>query len=210
MFQGDYTDHYHLLGYKALSSLYWIVRNCAHVPWTLHTDDDLLIDTIYMQTFMQDIKETREKRKFHCSVYWDDKVPRTGKWKVTKEEVNERTYPPFCQGAMWFISTTQVFKLLKASLSVNFLWLDDVYITGYLAQQARIGFSDIKEYVDIKVFDKYNVGKKLAWYQLQQDRTKLWPVILSHHSSANKKSPFHTIGKKGEWGVKTPRKGVTD
>lgn len=180
--QGDYGDHYHLLSYKALSSLYWITRYCSHVPWTLHADDDLLIDTFLLHKLMQDEDETpEEKNKFHCNVLWDWNILRQGKWKVTQQELNERKYPPYCQGIIWFISTKQVSKLLEASASVNFLWVDDAYITGYLAREAKIGLSNLGQYVIGGPFKNTDVGNKLAWFHTN-DRTKLWPLILHHHN----------------------------
>ncbi|KAK8381631.1 hypothetical protein O3P69_018616 [Scylla paramamosain] len=61
--QGDYGDHYHLLTYKSLSALYWINKHCAHVPWTLHADDDLLIDTHVLQNFHRGVRQQHRQEQ---------------------------------------------------------------------------------------------------------------------------------------------------
>lgn len=189
--QGDYGDHYHLLTYKALSSLYWITRNCAHVPWTLHADDDLLIDTFILQKFMQNITETPEEDKLHCSMAWHASVLRRGKWKVSRRELKAKKYPPYCQGFIWFVNTRQVFRMLEASASVNYLWVDDVYITGYLAKEVNMGFSDIKDYINRDIFNTTKVGKNIAWYHIKNDnRTNLWPIIVQHHNISDDEISF--------------------
>ncbi|KAG0721931.1 Beta-1,3-galactosyltransferase 2 [Chionoecetes opilio] len=141
--QGDYGDYYHLLSYKGLSSLYWITRNCAHVPWTLHADDDILIDTFLLKQFLQVQRDTSDESKLHCRTIRHAKVLRKGKWKVTQEEMDAKRYPTYCQGILWYINTRQLPNLLDASTSVNYLWVDDVYITGCLTREASIGLSDL-------------------------------------------------------------------
>lgn len=182
--QGDYGDHYNLLSYKALSSLYWVTRNCAHVPWTLHADDDVLIDTFMLQRLIHNLKNSPGRNRLHCRKM-DEIVQRKGKWSVSPSELSVSHYPPFCQGAVWLLPTRQVPKLLEASASVNFLWVDDAYITGLLAARANISIHDIGELVDNTILTLPDVGSRLAWVHLQLlKRSQEWPRILTHYHAA--------------------------
>lgn len=184
--QGDYGDHYHLLTYKALSSLYWVTRHCPHVPWTLHADDDVLLDTFVLRELLQPLSNSSDKHKIHCKMIRGRNVRRKGRWKVTKRERKENKYPPYCQGPIWFINTEQVPRLLLASLSVDFLWVDDAYITGILAKEANIKFLPIGRYIRPSTFDENELGKKLAWFHLnKRRRTSLWPIILNFHNATD-------------------------
>lgn len=182
--QGDYGDHYNLLSYKALSSLYWVTRNCAHVPWTLHVDDDILIDTFLLQQFIHGMKDSPQRNALHCRKM-DEAVQREGRWRVSRFEFSESRYPPFCQGAVWLLPTDQVPKLLRAASYVNFLWVDDAYVTGLLAAHANISIHDIGDQIDNTILTLPDVGSRLAWVHLQLlKRTMEWPRILSHYNAS--------------------------
>jgi hypothetical protein len=60
------------------------------------------------------------------------------KWYVTVSEYPYTTYPPYCAGFAYVMSADVNRKLYEASGSVPFLWVDDVYVTGFLALQAGV------------------------------------------------------------------------
>lgn len=186
--QGNYTDHYHLLSYKALSSLYWVTRRCAHVPWTLHADDDLLVDTFLLQQLIHGLDD-ESKEKFVCK---ELRVPvlRKGKWAVSRKAFPHRKYPPYCQGTVWLLATRLVPKILEASKKVDFLWVDDVYITGMLAQEANIPKKKVITKSARKTFDKTDIGKTFAWFHAKETlRQKYWLDIINHYQSNTTAAP---------------------
>lgn len=187
MFQGDYGDHYNLLSYKALSSLYWVIRNCAHVPWTLHVDDDLLIDTFILQQLIEEFNNSPTRDMLHCRLLNKMRVNRKGRWKVTRKELALRRYPPFCQGTVWMIPTKEVPRLLEAVPSVKYLWVDDAYVTGMLARKVGIKISPIPDgSFGIGKFSDEDIGQRMAWFHFHgKDRTDLWPLILDHYNATN-------------------------
>ncbi|KAK8393538.1 hypothetical protein O3P69_006702 [Scylla paramamosain] len=150
--QGDYGDHYRLLTYKSLAGLYWINQHCAHVPWTLHSDDDTHIDIfLYHQTLQQ--LDEGSKQKFICRYVYGPAL-RYGRHKVRYEEYPARYYPLYCSGGVWFLQTRLISRLFEARKTVPYLWVDDAYITGLLARRAGIGHLQFQRY--------YGLGH-LAW-----------------------------------------------
>ncbi|KAG0715560.1 Beta-1,3-galactosyltransferase 5 [Chionoecetes opilio] len=93
--QGNYTDSYHMLSYKALSSLIWVTRHCSHVPWTMHADDDVLVDVFLLKKFL-DTNDTRDS--ILCYPWGNSSVRRYGKWCVRHSEYPEDMYPTYCGG----------------------------------------------------------------------------------------------------------------
>lgn len=184
MFQGDYGDHYNLLTYKALSSLYWITRNCAHIPWTLHVDDDLLIDTFILHQLLKEFNKSSTRDMLHCRQLKKIRVSRKGRWKVSRKELVLRRYPPFCQGTVWMIPTKELPRLLDGVPSVKYLWVDDAYITGMLARRVGIKISPIPDdRFGIAKYSDDDIGKKMAWFHLRdKNHTDLWPLILDHYN----------------------------
>lgn len=177
--QGNYTDTYHLLSYKALASLHWVTRHCLHVPWTLHTDDDVLIDVFFLTKFL----ETNGTVDSLLCYIWDaSPVRRRGRWCVQPQEFPENTYPPYCAGGAWAMATPLGARLLHAASHAPFLWVDDAYVTGILAKYAAIKHSEkLRNFIKIKGIVEKDLGRVMAWLNLQEQRKTWWLKLLAHY-----------------------------
>lgn len=177
--QGNYTDTYHMLSYKALSSLHWVNRHCAHVPWTVHADDDVLIDVFLMKKFL-DSNGTRDS--LFCYPWDKSSVRRYGKWCVRKDEYSEDMYPVYCAGGAWVMATPLTRRLLDAAGRVPIMWVDDVYLTGLLSKNAGIPISgSLKKSVRKVGIDEEDLGKTMMWFDPGQPRTLWWYKMLSFY-----------------------------
>ena len=61
--------------------------------------------------------------------------------------LREEVFPPFCGGLAYILTKTAIEKLvhyLEVSEDKEFLWLDDVFITGILARKAGVKLIDIR------------------------------------------------------------------
>lgn len=56
---------------------------------------------------------------------------------IPKDDNLGQFYPPYCAGMAYFMTKTTVSHLVQASHSVKFFWVDDIFITGYVAKQAK-------------------------------------------------------------------------
>ncbi|KAK4306738.1 hypothetical protein Pmani_021461 [Petrolisthes manimaculis] len=177
--QGDYGDHYRLLTYKGLAGLYWISRHCAHVPWTLHSDDDTHIDIFLFNKRLQKWVDLRNE--FLCSVMKKRNPLREGRWHVSYSEYPSNLYPRYCSGAVWFLSTDLIQRLLYVSRSVPYLWVDDTYITGLLAQKAGIGHYKLNKKFGKLLFRQDLIGKKLAWFEQSVPRWVWWSNVVDYY-----------------------------
>ena len=174
--QGNYTDAYKNLTYKALNALLWIIKNCPYVPWTMHADDDIMVNTNYLVKYIEN-DENYEKDSFHCNVHYKSKVLRKGKWKVFKKEYSKKMYPPYCLGPFWLVPTRILPNLLHAALNSKFLWVDDVYLTGILAKSANISHIKMRN-IHISFRKKKEKYKMIAWLSTKKDdRVQWWKEI---------------------------------
>ncbi|XP_047490900.1 beta-1,3-galactosyltransferase 1-like [Penaeus chinensis] len=179
--QGNYTDTYELLSLKALASLAWVSRHCSPVPWTLHADDDVLVDPFLLTSLLRR-RLSREKNKFLCYPWKGSKVQRQGRWAVQYEDYPNATYPEYCMGAAWVVQTHVIPSLLSAAARVPFLWVDDVYVTGILAQGAAVKHSPwMRKFISRENISEEDIGKKVIWYHLGEDRSAWWKLILGYH-----------------------------
>ncbi|XP_063611798.1 beta-1,3-galactosyltransferase 5-like [Penaeus indicus] len=176
--QIDYKDEYRLLAYKALASLSWITQHCQQVPWTLHSDDDILIDVFGLAKVLQSV-DANSTEKFLCHS-GTGPVLRKGKWSVDEAEYPASKYPTYCAGGMWILQTKQIPRLLEASKVAPFIWVDDVYVCGILRTYAGIK----QLYLNDKYTFEFNIthlGKKFAWLYAGAQRQMGWQAILDYH-----------------------------
>ncbi|XP_066979209.1 beta-1,3-galactosyltransferase 1-like [Macrobrachium rosenbergii] len=179
--QGDYTDDYHLLSYKGLSSLHWINKNCPSVPWTLHADDDIIVDVFLLKN-ITDTTHSSAEDGFICKCL-EGPVRRSGKWAVPRLQYSQDQYDTYCKGTFWLLPTRKLQDLLLASRNATFLWVDDAYVTGVLAKEAGIGHRDFNEQFVEAEFHEDQVGRNISWYHLPEEkRTDLWRKILEHNN----------------------------
>ncbi|XP_069184853.1 uncharacterized protein [Procambarus clarkii] len=191
--QGDYGDHYRLLSYKGLASLYWINKHCSHVPWTLHADDDTHIDIFLYYRALQELDDVNEKQ-FICSHMYGPAL-REGRWKVRYKEYPSQDYPLYCSGGAWFLQTNLIPRLLEASKVVPFLWVDDAYITGLLARQAGIEQLGFQDYYGGAEVDKGVLGHQVVWFEKFAPRSVWWKEIVNYHKKYSLRDPATLIPK---------------
>ena len=157
----------------------------------LYADDDILVSTEYLhQVFTSPmISHLSSLPLILGSVYNNPAVMRTGKNTVTKEEFrytqwwerpssksqcqlfsdcyfSEDYFPSFCAGLGYFLSQAGLFSLVREyrRAGTEFLWLDDVFITGVLANKAGVKRIDIK--VGMVIIRIPGVSKKCYVYIL--------------------------------------------
>ncbi|KAK3884406.1 hypothetical protein Pcinc_011310 [Petrolisthes cinctipes] len=177
--QGNYTDTYYTLSLKALMALDWVQQHCSHVPWILHADDDVLIDTVSLSKFL---KARGSPNKLFCHAWRSSLVRRTGKWCVEKYEFPGKKYPPYCAGGAWVVANKGVPRLLKAATHAPPLWVDDVYVTGILARKASLRHSwALAAHFRMTGIEEKDLGNTMVWFNVTETRTEWWRKLVKHH-----------------------------
>ena len=71
-----------------------------------------------------------------CAYNYQSKDPPSrapsSKWFVPLHDYNGQYWPPYCRGGMYTISVPLVKKLFEVSRRTSRLYLDDVWITGFM------------------------------------------------------------------------------
>lgn len=144
---GDFIDTYKNLTYKNVMGLHWTIQYCNHTKFVLKSDDDTMVDIYHLVRFLFQKSPDGEIENFmYCSTFRNQgPVRRPGdKWFVTLREYPYTKYPPYCEGFAYIMSLDVVLKLYTASISVPYYWIDDVYVTGFLAAKAGIYHHDME------------------------------------------------------------------
>ena len=143
--QYDFLDAYHNLSYKAIGGLRWISSHCGRAQFVLKTDDDTFVN---MFTFVDNLRtlstDDRCRWTGHhctglllCNVWSNEIVPRSGKWTLPYHVWSYETWPDFCPGLAYVMTSDVVYSMYNASFHVPLVWLDDVYVTGFLPMRLK-------------------------------------------------------------------------
>ncbi|XP_055957205.1 beta-1,3-galactosyltransferase 1 [Patella vulgata] len=134
--QGNFIDSYHNLTHKGVMGLRWITEHCSNVKYVVKVDDDVIFD---MWRFLNYFGSFSKGRSIFCNVIKNGWIFRKGKWKLDNEIFYDRKrWPwPYCPGFVVILSGDVIKPLFEAAYMTPYIWIDDVYLYGYLPFQAR-------------------------------------------------------------------------
>ena len=127
--------------YKHLMGLKWVTQFCSQSKFVLKVDDDTFVNTMRLIHFLENhvdeagtvtLRDTIYCRPFHGIV---PQRNNTSKHCVTLEEYSASFYPTYCSGLAYITTIQVVTRLHKFSPVTKFFWIDDIYITGILAEK---------------------------------------------------------------------------
>ncbi|XP_018020007.1 beta-1,3-galactosyltransferase 5 [Hyalella azteca] len=139
MVQGNFEEHYRNLTYKHVMGLTWATRFCSHAAFIIKMDDDIAVDLFQVRQLLQ--FRYREAHNTLLGLVQTDNHPlRTNhsKWKVTQEEFSGNVYPPFLSGWCYMAPMEVVKKLAQNAHKFPYFWIDDVFVTGIMAEDLKI------------------------------------------------------------------------
>lgn len=143
---GNFVDSYHNLTYKHVMGLKWVVRHCAQARYVLKTDDDVFMDLFQVTSHLRAALGPRPPPGLlMCGLIRRPYVKRSqrSKWRVSFREYRAHRYPPYCSGWAILMSPDVVRDLYRASAAVPYFWVDDVLVTGILAQRLGLRHVDL-------------------------------------------------------------------
>ncbi|NP_001243944.1 glycosyltransferase [Bombyx mori] len=148
--QGNFKDAYHNMTYKHVMGLKWISHHCMNSKYILKTDDDIVVNADELKRFLvRRLSPWGAKGLIMCKVAKHALAQRrqSSKWMVTLEEYPMPFYPDYCPGWAILYSRDVVPRLLEAAQNTPYFWIDDVHITGILAQKIGVPRTSITNYV---------------------------------------------------------------
>lgn len=185
--QEDFLDTYRNLTYKAVGALKWVSTYCSHAKMILKTDDDAFVNMFVLLRHLQSRLEHGQygQGTLACNAWYNSKVDRNGKWAVSVAERKHPVWPTFCQGLAYIMSPDVVSALYSISFDVPYLWMDDVYVTGFLAMRLGIKHHQItRTFVREKELIRFISGSH--WYRCLFSHVKdlnvtvsMWNALLS-------------------------------
>ncbi|GFT22576.1 hexosyltransferase [Nephila pilipes] len=134
----EIVDSYSNLTAKHLAGLRWSLKNCPGSSFIMKADDDVLVD---VRRAIKVLKSAFSENILACRIVPEGTSPRrSGKWMITREDYPSREYPEYCSGLAYFGALPTIAKIYEAAMSgeVPYLWIDDVFVTGFAAHHAGV------------------------------------------------------------------------
>ncbi|KAH8271104.1 hypothetical protein KR018_011898, partial [Drosophila ironensis] len=149
MIRGNSIDSYRNLTLKTISLLEWAHRHCPYAKYVLKTNDDVFINVPRLLSFI-------DKNKANRTIFGrriDGSRPvrnRASKYYLSINEYPTNTFPNFTTGPAYLITGDIVHELYKQSLNLLYIHLEDVYITGMVAEMLGIERVFVKEIYNLR------------------------------------------------------------
>lgn len=133
----DFIDSYTNLTLKSVFMLKWVVNHCRSVPFVLKTDDDMLIN---IRGLMKELNNSRynPSQPLIMGRIQKGATPfraRSSKWYLPYWLYQEKRLPTFAAGTGYVMTQKAVADVYSKSLDIPLLPLEDVFITGLVANR---------------------------------------------------------------------------
>ena len=143
--QGSFIDHYHNLTYKYLMGLLWTRIYCRQVSVILKGDDDIFVNMPRYLNLVDELQKTGrnegDDKMLTCYEVVDNGVVRrsaNSKWNVPLNEYPHSNFPKYCPGAVVILNKRAIDDILDSVNQSPYVWVDDAYVTGVLADAGRV------------------------------------------------------------------------
>lgn len=184
--QGDFIDCYRNLTYKHVMVLKWTLYYCPCARYLLKTDDDTLVNAPYLLEILNHrLSPLGARNLLMCQLMLSSMVKRSyrSKWRVSYSEYPNRWYPIYCRGWVIMYSPDVIYKLYTEAQVSPYFWIDDVHITGTIADKQNITQTDLGELAvdESDVQGDKNISRKFLFCLLteaDQSMRKFWNTLL--------------------------------
>ncbi|XP_064471390.1 beta-1,3-galactosyltransferase 1-like isoform X2 [Ornithodoros turicata] len=170
--QEGFIDTYNNLTVKSVVLLKWANEHCPQSRFVLKTDDDMFINVPNLITLLRTVG--RKKLLLGCLISRATPVRDwSSKWYVPSFVYADHTYPDYLSGTGYVMSREVVKSLLQTALATPFFYLEDIFVTGIVAQKAAVkpmnhdGFKYYKRKNNVCIFRKLITGHNMSPKELQ-------------------------------------------
>eukprot|EP00058_Branchiostoma_floridae_P012193 XP_002597681.1 hypothetical protein BRAFLDRAFT_58514 [Branchiostoma floridae] len=132
--QENFVDSYRNLTIKTVMCLKWASEFCPNAKFVLKTDDDTFVNIFNLVRRLWRLNATQARMFVTGRVIPGAKPIRQAnsiyesRWIVTKEEYSRESYPRYPGGYAYVISNDITRLIYEVSLTVPYLFLEDVYL----------------------------------------------------------------------------------
>ncbi|XP_069693753.1 beta-1,3-galactosyltransferase 5-like [Periplaneta americana] len=184
LISAHFLDSYNNLTLKTVSLLEWVDNYCNRVKFILKTDDDMFINIPKLLSFIE--KHSKDKRTIfgRLAKRWKPIRNKKSKYYVSPNQYQPAIFPDFTTGPAYLITSDVIHDLYTAALAKTYLKLEDVFITGIVAQDMKIKRTHVNEFLNKRVtFNACNIQKGISIHMVKyHEQFDLWKKLLDGKS----------------------------
>ncbi|XP_069690297.1 beta-1,3-galactosyltransferase 5-like [Periplaneta americana] len=162
-------DSYNNLTIKVIALFYWAATYCSEVNFVFKTDDDMFLNIPKLVQLTEKYRYATRTIFGYIAHKWNAHRNQLSRYFVSREEFPLTRYPKFATGPGYLVTRDAVIAILeKVITKTKFFKLEDVYLTGIIADELNItrknvrGFHNYRKYMHLlsspyKVLSLYTV-----------------------------------------------------
>ncbi|XP_060807873.1 beta-1,3-galactosyltransferase 5 isoform X2 [Amyelois transitella] len=175
---GHFVDHYLTLTLKTISMVEWVRNHCHLVPKLLKVDDDVSVNIPKLMDFVINNNASRTmwgnlqegispRRVYNLKSY------------VSTKQYPGRVFPNYLSGPTYLLTTDVVKDILDAAPNEPYMPIEDVFITGVLANKLGIHRKHIEGFCKDKTNDMCEVKSAISIHGVtHREQFEFWEKIV--------------------------------
>ncbi|KAH8282782.1 hypothetical protein KR054_009777 [Drosophila jambulina] len=179
--RGHFVDSYNNLTLKTMSSLEWAHLHCRRARYVLKTDDDMFVNIPKLLTFLAKLKSNRTIYG-RLADFWKPVRNKWSKYYISFAQYSENLFPTFTTGPAYLLTGDIVGDLLNVSLTTPFLKLEDVFITGIVADKLAIKRLNVRAFANVRInLEACRIRDKITVHMVSpNEQFDVWKKLLDN------------------------------
>ncbi|CAH1153823.1 unnamed protein product [Phaedon cochleariae] len=177
--QGKFVDTYDNLTLKTISMLEWVDRFCPKAQFVLKTDDDMFINVSRLLAFIAKHKPEQRAIYGRLARKWKPIRSKKSKYYISPQQYKPAVFPDFTTGPAYLFPAKISRDLYVAALNYTYFKLEDVFVTGIVANGLNIKRVHAPEFLNKRVsFTPCNIQKEISIHMVKSaEQYDLWKKL---------------------------------
>jgi len=177
--RGKFVDTYDNLTLKTISILEWVDNYCPKAAFVLKTDDDMFINVSRLLAFIAKHKPEQRTIYGRLAKKWKPIRNKKSKYYISPQQYKPPVFPDFTTGPAYLLPANLAKPLYLSALNHTYLKLEDVFLTGIVANGLKIKRVHAPEFLNKRVsFTPCNVQKEISIHMVKSaEQFDLWKKL---------------------------------
>lgn len=149
--RGKFIDTYDNLTLKTISMLEWVDNYCPKAAFVLKTDDDMYINVNRLLAFIEKHNPTLRAIYGRLAKKWKPIRNKKSKYYISPQQYKPAVFPDFTTGPAYLFPARLAKELYSSALNHTYFKLEDVFVTGIVANGLKIKRIHVPEFLNKRV-----------------------------------------------------------
>lgn len=149
--RGKFIDTYDNLTLKTISMLEWVDNFCSKAAFVLKTDDDMFINVSRLLAFISKHNPEHKAIYGRLAKKWKPIRNKKSKYYISPQQYKPSVFPDFTTGPAYLLPARLSKDLYTAALNHTYFKLEDVFVTGIVANSLKIRRVHAPEFLNKRV-----------------------------------------------------------